>query len=286
MIKLLIKSLLVAVVVTSAKADPHINDTLPIPKPSYENFVYGQEEPAFSMAVLTVIENGSPKNILMYMGPIEKNTTEVITFFANQYPEIDEISLHSPGGVAHESFELGQYFSERKLTTTVGHGRICLSACAIAFIGGDNYKVDGILGYHSAYVKLPEDATVTRKTVNLGYRTGQALGAQMSHYFRLNGFHDYLSMTINNRTTPERFLIFTHENQLMEWFARAPEGEPDLLEYYVNGSALPDKIMERQRIMDGPLMQAYIRTSKAAGPDRGRVVTKVLVLYPQPVTSN
>ena len=68
----------------------------------------------------------------------------------------------------------------------------------------------------------------------------------------------------------------------MEWFSRAPDGEPDLLEYYVSGSVLPDGIFERQRIMDGPKMRAFTRASKAAGPGRGREVTEVLVLYPQP----
>lgn len=257
-----------------------------IQDPTYKNFPYNPFESEFYVGVVRVLDNTlvkGYKDVLMYSGPIKENSTEVIRFFVDQYPEIEEISLNSPGGVAYESFEMGQYFSERGLSTTVSPGKICLSSCAIAFIGGTNYKIDGILGFHTAWLSIQKEPNeknpISVEMLNQSYKAGQQIGAQLSYYMRVNGFHDFLTMQINAKTDKDNFLSFSHEDQLNEWFVRAPKGEIDRISNYYGD--LPTGITDRIKIMDGPAFIAHLQDpANIPSGNRLRLVHTAKLFYP------
>lgn len=276
---------------TAAVANP-APDTiaLPIPNeiadPTYKDFPGTPYEGDFYVGVVRVLDDtlvSGYKDVIMYSGPIKQNSTEVIRFFAEQYPEITEISLNSPGGVAYESFEMGQYFSERGLSTTVSPGKICLSSCAIAFVGGTNYKIDGILGFHTAWLSIdPKDMEpdgISVKMLNQAYKSGQMIGAQLSYYMRINGFHDFLTMQINVKSDKDNFVSFTHEDQLNEWYVRAPNGETDSVSNYYRD--LPAGVTDRIKIMGGPEFIAHLQDpANIPSGKRLRLVHTAKLFYP------
>ncbi|MBB3427945.1 hypothetical protein FHT85_004954 [Rhizobium sp. BK312] len=89
------------------------------------------------------------------------------------------VSLDSPGGSYHEGLDLALAFRRRGLATVVRSSDQCLSACAIAFLGGTTLPKDpnpvsdddplpgqlpdrslepkAVLGFHPPYLVLPND---------------------------------------------------------------------------------------------------------------------------------
>lgn len=82
------------------------------------------------------------------------------------------LSMHSPGGNFNAGLALGDAIAEASVTTFVGPGDVCLSACAFAFLGGRVMTirhvlwepsrvlhVGGMLGLHAPSIpgSVPED---------------------------------------------------------------------------------------------------------------------------------
>jgi hypothetical protein len=78
------------------------------------------------------------------------------------------IILQSPGGNLNEGLNLGRFFYRTRITTFVlGHGGVCASACAIAFLGGRDQQgrpsrvkmTGGNLGFHQFHrVRNPAES--------------------------------------------------------------------------------------------------------------------------------
>ena len=60
------------------------------------------------------------------------------------------LNLNSPGGSLIGGIRLGYALRELAVHTNVGLDQSCLSACALAFLGGDVRTVEGRLGVHAA----------------------------------------------------------------------------------------------------------------------------------------
>ncbi|MEM9911392.1 MAG: hypothetical protein AAF922_11480 [Pseudomonadota bacterium] len=91
------------------------------------------------------------------------------------------LCLQSTGGSFLEGLRLAEYVSEKAITTKVIPGGTCLSACALAFMGGNLDTRSGVgwlssrylhptstLGFHAPRLDLPEDG-FTRKDVDRAY---------------------------------------------------------------------------------------------------------------------
>lgn len=278
MIRLL--TIMLSVVAFSATAHPAPSVLEDFEPPTYEKLPSpATTSPTYSLSIVTVFEDNHYKDVFYYRGSIETNTTEVIDFFAKQYPHIKEISLNSPGGVAYESFELGQWFSNNDMSTTVSPRSICLSACAIAFIGGKDYMIDGTLGFHNAWISIDQETAFNLDELNSAYKSGQLIGTQLSYYFRVNGFHDALALQVTMKTDAQNFIIFTHEDELLEFFSRATDHE-DTINHYIDPSRIPEGTLDNIKVMDMQAMIAWIDDPLNA-PTRGRQVVRFDRLYPQ-----
>lgn len=90
------------------------------------------------------------------------------------------IKLESNGGSWTEGIELAELFRELKIETVVENGSVCLSACAIAFLGGTAFHPEGgnivsrsidkgaLLGFHAPFLNLPERG-FSKNDVELSY---------------------------------------------------------------------------------------------------------------------
>jgi hypothetical protein len=77
-------------------------------------------------------------------------------------PRGSSLCLDSPGGDFLEGLAIAEWLAGRNITTVVGSGSVCYSACAIAFMGGSDWEqiylpkrklhLGGKLGFHAPYL--------------------------------------------------------------------------------------------------------------------------------------
>lgn len=77
-------------------------------------------------------------NAIMAEGDVEFGDAERLSaFLAKQPPKTNTaVYLASPGGNLYEGMQLGYFFRDNFIRTVVEGGRLCASACALAFLGG------------------------------------------------------------------------------------------------------------------------------------------------------
>lgn len=155
-------------------------------------------------------------------GDFDDNLTRDVKTALEVNPEIDLVALDSPGGNANEAFALANLFSEEEIRVWVPKGRICLSACAIAFTGGYDYNVQGVLGFHNAYIPESEE-DITYSALVGGYISGQQLGSYATGFFVSNGFSFNLQYDITSNTNPSDFLAFTSTEDFEKYYVRNDE---------------------------------------------------------------
>ncbi len=141
-------------------------------------------------------------------------------------PKAEWVAFNSPGGLARAGYELGNTISRLGLNTYVGYGQACVSACYIAFLGGAEYDVDGVLAAHNAW--LPDTGDIT---VNKGMQLGQQIASYDMIYHLLHGFNASLAYAIAINTDKDTYVTFTDEKDLMEFFARS---ERDVIQDYLS----------------------------------------------------
>ena len=148
--------------------------------------------------------------LLKLEGEFREGLTEYALHALKLHPDVIGISMSSPGGSLDEGYKLGKAMSDYNLIMWVPKGKACVSACALAFIGGWKYLVGGILAFHSPY--LP--AYTPEMKLETIYKLGEITGVNQMHYFAANGFRAQLYMTIAQYTDKETFMIFTNTNDL------------------------------------------------------------------------
>ena len=85
-------------------------------------------------------------------GHLTINLAETFAALINKHPDVNQISMTSPGGRIDTALQIASIISERKLNTLVV-GK-CSSACTIIFLSGKTrmFDIDATLGFHSPSV--------------------------------------------------------------------------------------------------------------------------------------
>ena len=160
--------------------------------------------------------------ILHVQGDYDEGITDAARKALDKY-DVDRAVLFSPGGQGIEGYDMARLFSDKKTNTYVAKGTYCLSACAIAFVGGDNYEVnDGILGFHKAYI--PGDVY---KDQQEAFKHGSSSGRYNLFFFLANGFSAEFSFVMDSKTDPDNFVVFTNEDDLNKHYVRTKENNLD-----------------------------------------------------------
>ena len=95
---------------------------------------------------------------LLVTGAIERGDAEKVSKIVtleyrqrhNNVRNLITVSLDSPGGSLLGGLRLGYTLRQLGVHTNVGVNQSCLSACALAFLGGQQRTVEGTLGVHAA----------------------------------------------------------------------------------------------------------------------------------------
>lgn len=115
---------------------------------------------------------------------------------------ITEVHMSSPGGAAVEAYRIGSVLRRMDASVTVKEGETCLSACAIAFMGGTTQKMEGILGFHVAW-------STRQGSYSEGLKSGQYIGTVTSAYMFNMGYTAQLMHLVGQVTDAETFLILS-----------------------------------------------------------------------------
>lgn len=236
----------------------------------------------FQIGVLEWVnpETEQPEQFFYYVGDIADHSAEELEKAMQLYPDVKKIALESPGGIADEASDMGNLFSDNGIQTWVPKGRVCLSACANAFIGGHSYKVSGILGFHSAWLPVTQEqiSTLTPDRFNALYGNAQWNGVFDSYYWMINGFSIQMPAAINAYTTPDKFLVFLSEEELLSYYVR-DDGNTDtqpVFDYMRFDDTRPTTVW------GGVEMVPYLNAQYLELEDSGVPVSLVAQIYPVP----
>lgn len=141
--------------------------------------------------------NSKTLNAIMASGEIKYNDVEKLNHYLSRLPRKKHIAIYfdSPGGNLYGGIQLGKYFRQNKIKTVIQGYKTCASACALAFLGGTDYKgnkwmsstTKSLLGFHSfssADGSRYADRDQTQKTVAEILRYGQYVNAPMEIFIK------------------------------------------------------------------------------------------------------
>lgn len=108
------------------------------------------------------------------------------------------VELSSKGGDLHEGLKLGYLFREFDVATVVRSSDLCLSACALAFLGGTqshappqatpsrSLEIGGQVGFHNFYLTSAADLSAsskdTREGVVMGFSVARGGASALVRY--------------------------------------------------------------------------------------------------------
>ena len=165
-------------------------------------------------------ETNEEKTVLHVYGDFDLGISNDVRTALNIHADkIDEAVLNSPGGLGYEGYQVGAILSEYQVKTRVASGTACLSACAVAFIGGQDYEVEGILGFHKGHLAGQEPFLNQEEA----FDNGQQAGSFNLYYIIANGFGVDLGFQIDRRSSPSHFVVFTNTEDLMKFYVRSDE---------------------------------------------------------------
>jgi hypothetical protein len=96
-------------------------------------------DPAQAASVTSVPSGRSDLAVILIDGMLQGGETLSLQALVGGLPASTSVAviLNSPGGTIGEGFKLGRFFHQARIPTfALGYGGICMSACAIAFLGG------------------------------------------------------------------------------------------------------------------------------------------------------
>ena len=135
-----------------------------------------------------------------------------------RHPDVKMVSMASPGGLLTEAYEVGKILSNYKAHVWVPRNAACISACALALMGGETYKISGILAFHAPYMPVYQGSI----SMDRIYSEGQMTGSYQSYYFAANGFRAQLYMMIAQFTNKSTYVFFMNSHDFY-YFLMYPE---------------------------------------------------------------
>ena len=154
----------------------------------------------------------------VFVGDFTRGTEQQIARFLNANPNVKAISLNSNGGVLGEGVRTGRLFDKRKIDTHVVRGARCISACAMAFLGGPAQQLDGTVAFHNA--ARPDQSKTSKTELSHG---GQVIGAYIFQHFLEMGYSAQLPALILMNAHGNRLMVFKNKGDLDKFYVGDPK---------------------------------------------------------------
>ncbi|MBS0520647.1 MAG: hypothetical protein JSR90_18260 [Proteobacteria bacterium] len=150
----------------------------------------------------SIVEKSLRLTGLFEAGDADKLRRQLVELKTSTPPEpgkpLTTVELSSSGGDLVEGFKVGYLFREFDVATVVRKGDSCLSACALAFLGGTishvpptvvlgrSIEVGGIVGFHNFYLnqRSPDapQATTAPEGVAKGFIEARGAASMLARY--------------------------------------------------------------------------------------------------------
>jgi hypothetical protein len=121
----------------------------------HDAYLNAMDDPEWGPRSVVLADNGKSLEINGYL---TRSVVAELRECLQQNPHIRSISFDSPGGRVGPAIEIADIARSARLDTIVS--RRCISACAIAFLGGQRRVIlpDARLGFHGVtYIDKPDD---------------------------------------------------------------------------------------------------------------------------------
>lgn len=113
------------------------------------------------------------------------------------------VEFNSPGGLANEGYIAHDVMGILGLNAVIREGDMCMSACAITVMGAESVDIQGILGFHPAWV---------RGNVKDAFKEGQLDGMKETFFMTDLGVSRQFIRAMMYLGGPEVFAVFTNTN--------------------------------------------------------------------------
>jgi hypothetical protein len=177
-------------------------------------------------AVMVVVMFATVSNAENLSVSTDEETQEVYIHFEGDYTQgsgkrlwdlarrtkATYVSFDSGGGVAREGSTVAWIMNELNLVALVRHQSKCMSACAVSVLGANERFIDGIVGFHNAY--MPED-TMSGPD---GFQAGQIEGTTSTFFMLDKGVSRQVIRAMVYLTSPDVFMVFTSTESFNRMF--------------------------------------------------------------------
>jgi hypothetical protein len=169
-----------------------------------------------------------PQCDYFYFGEVEEGDAQKIEDAIRPTASGTDLCLDSPGGSFLEGIKMFHtIWNKDSVRTRVLDGDICMSACAIAFMGGSMLEGTGVirfrksflepgsqLGFHSPSLNLPEGGQYSSETVEFSYALALQSSERMHQLTQINehgveGMSDFLYSKILETRPSDMYIIDT-----------------------------------------------------------------------------
>jgi len=182
---------------------------------------------------LTSAKLDSGQNIIKFEGEFTKGTGKRLYDYA-QETGFKTVSFDSGGGIANEGLNSAWVMETLGLVGLVERGNACISACAITMLGAHVVEINGLIGFHPAY--LPEPIEDSKKAFEFGQRQGM----RDTLFFKEKGLSDQVILAIGYLGDPEMFFVVTDDDDYLRIFEKngRPYTQIELLSKMWHGKML------------------------------------------------
>lgn len=180
-------------------------------------------------AVVSEVKNTSYSNerivILRLSGVISDGDAEQVSKRVGRLRGGDRIAieLESPGGSYLEGVKLAKLFREKKIATVVRNDKHCMSACAIAFLGGArgfayNSRMMRLIeprakvGFHAPYLELPPSDQHTSVEISDAFQISVKVMNEIAELAEHLHIHPRLIPRLMKPSRGDFYLISTAED--------------------------------------------------------------------------
>ena len=128
----------------------------------------------------------------------------------NDNPDIKWVVMSGPGGDYYAGIMIGRILKQKDVRVLIPTGKQCVSACAMAAMGGKEVWVSGELWFHRPFLRAvdamrPLDLTIGRSMV---------AGADLVIYLTEMGFNTVFPRQVLTASGPCKFLVVNSRKRL------------------------------------------------------------------------
>ena len=123
------------------------------------------------------------------------------------------VVMSGPGGLTRVGYAIGHMIQLEGATALVPEGDKCISACALAFLGSPRPILEGELWLHASYI----EAVPILASLYDVFMVGGRGAIDAVRYYSSIGYGLGFTAYLNDKTTPQVFLVVTDMTKLLEY---------------------------------------------------------------------